>query len=269
MDRQRALSPAPGLGHNQGPPLAATSWNAYCWRKAHKAAWKTPPIEVVRQRCRRADQLGLSYQEYTAHILDRGTHLCALLFTLLGTLIQKTQAIGTELADGFRVLPGVAERLSRLKELKNFVMVDLTGRIRDTLDPRLAGSLVERLNRRCENVIVKHEICLDPHETADAPDQPLANFATQLLRRDGLSAAAAVMVGSSDKDKHCSETARLGKYVSAERFFGWPTGSQDQPRSPATILSPTQSPSGTLSSQHARISRHRRTGPGTHRQVGA
>jgi hypothetical protein len=68
-----------GIGHNLGPPLEddvpARSWGHYCWKRAHKKAWKTPPREVALRRLARAEELGMSYREYTAVILDRGVFL--------------------------------------------------------------------------------------------------------------------------------------------------------------------------------------------------
>ena len=70
--------PAPGIGHNNGPPLEAErpplTWHYFCWRKAHAAAWKTPPREIALARLARAEELGMSYKEYTAIILDTGRH---------------------------------------------------------------------------------------------------------------------------------------------------------------------------------------------------
>ncbi len=72
------------LGHNGGPPLdpdppeedpGAASWRSYCWRRAHKAAWKTPPREIVLRRLERAEALGMTYKEYTLEIMERGRHL--------------------------------------------------------------------------------------------------------------------------------------------------------------------------------------------------
>jgi hypothetical protein len=61
------------LGHNGGPPLEpGTSWRRYCWKKAHAAAWKTPPREIALRRLKRAEELGMSYRDYTAVILDSG-----------------------------------------------------------------------------------------------------------------------------------------------------------------------------------------------------
>jgi hypothetical protein len=69
----------PGLGHNGGPPLEvpedpAASWRLFCWRKAHRAAWKTPPREIALRRLERAEAAGVSYREYTLEILERGRY---------------------------------------------------------------------------------------------------------------------------------------------------------------------------------------------------
>jgi hypothetical protein len=68
----------PGIGHNGGPPLEeefGASWRGYIWRKAHKKAWKTPPREIALRRLARAEELGMSYKDYTLEIMERGKHL--------------------------------------------------------------------------------------------------------------------------------------------------------------------------------------------------
>jgi len=71
----------PAIGHNGGPPLdppedpGAVSWRRYCWHKAHKRAWKTPPREIALRRLQRAEALGMSYKEYTLEIMERGRYL--------------------------------------------------------------------------------------------------------------------------------------------------------------------------------------------------
>ena len=69
-----------GVGHNGGPPLededpGSVSWRSYVWRRAHKRAWKTPPPEVALRRLARAEELGMSYHDYTLEILERGRFL--------------------------------------------------------------------------------------------------------------------------------------------------------------------------------------------------
>jgi len=64
------------LGHNKGPPWdTGVHWRTFAWKKANAAAWKTPPIEVVRRRMARARELGMTYEAYTAVLLDTGKHL--------------------------------------------------------------------------------------------------------------------------------------------------------------------------------------------------
>jgi len=66
-------------GHNGGPPLepeldddpGAVSSRLWCWRRAHKRAWKTPAREIALRRLARAKELGMTYQEYTLEILER------------------------------------------------------------------------------------------------------------------------------------------------------------------------------------------------------
>ena len=71
-------------GHNGGPPLddyRGPPWgkgDAYiflAWRAAHDKAWKAPSHAVMRMRLARAERLGLTYEEYTLEILERGRHL--------------------------------------------------------------------------------------------------------------------------------------------------------------------------------------------------
>ncbi len=77
-----AVPPGPGWpppGHNGGPLLKPDdpneSWRRYCWKRAHKAAWKTPPREIALRRLERAEAAGMTYREYTLEILERGRHL--------------------------------------------------------------------------------------------------------------------------------------------------------------------------------------------------
>ena len=71
------------VGHNGGPPLDEhrPEWgdggigNYFYWKAAHRAAWKNPSPGIVAFRIRKAERLGLTYEEYTLEILERGRHL--------------------------------------------------------------------------------------------------------------------------------------------------------------------------------------------------
>jgi hypothetical protein len=67
------------IGHNGGPPLDEeeddpAGWRLWCWKRAKKKAWKAPR-EIALRRLARAQELGISYREYTLEILERGRHL--------------------------------------------------------------------------------------------------------------------------------------------------------------------------------------------------
>src|SRR5882762_3585378 len=70
-------------GHNGGPPLdehvpewgAGGIGNYFYWKAAHRRAWHNPSPGIVSFRIRNAERLGLTYEEYTLEILERGRHL--------------------------------------------------------------------------------------------------------------------------------------------------------------------------------------------------
>jgi hypothetical protein len=71
-------------GHNGGPPLNEKhrpEWgdggigNYFYWKTAHRAAWHNASRDVMLFRIQRAERLGLTYEEYTLEILERGRYL--------------------------------------------------------------------------------------------------------------------------------------------------------------------------------------------------
>ena len=73
-------------GHNGGPPLNEEhkpEWgegpigNYFYWKAAHRAAWHSASRDVILFRMQRAERLGLTYEEYTLEILERGRYLQA------------------------------------------------------------------------------------------------------------------------------------------------------------------------------------------------
>jgi len=78
-DSLPATESLPTAGHNGGPPLADEprpgGFVYYCWKRAHRAAWRSPGYEIMMRRLKRAEELGMTYREYTAVILDRGVYL--------------------------------------------------------------------------------------------------------------------------------------------------------------------------------------------------
>jgi hypothetical protein len=82
MAEDRNRSPADlaaPAGHNGGPPLDqehTPEWgndgigNYFYWKAAHRKAWKNPSPGVVAFRIRKAERLGLTYEEYTLEFLN-------------------------------------------------------------------------------------------------------------------------------------------------------------------------------------------------------
>lgn len=76
-----------GIGHNGGPPLRekphVPEWGTggfksyFPWRRAHRAAWKSTPREIMIRRDDRAEAIGLTYEEYTLELYERGRYLQA------------------------------------------------------------------------------------------------------------------------------------------------------------------------------------------------
>ncbi len=58
----------PTLGQGRDPALLH-------WKRAHAEVWKKVSPDVMRFRMDKADRLGLTYEEYTLEILERGIHL--------------------------------------------------------------------------------------------------------------------------------------------------------------------------------------------------
>ncbi len=71
-------APPPQAGHNGGPALdepgPGASWRLWCWRLASKRAWAVPR-EVALHRLARAEELGMTYREYSLEIMERGRYL--------------------------------------------------------------------------------------------------------------------------------------------------------------------------------------------------
>ena len=73
------------IGHNGGPPLdePAHEWGNgpfgryFEWKAAVYDAYHGIPVEIAVMRARRAAMLGLTYEEYTLEVLERGRYLQA------------------------------------------------------------------------------------------------------------------------------------------------------------------------------------------------
>ena len=76
--------PLTGPGHNGGPPLEdehlpewgrGGAFTYFAWKSARAEVWKKVPWETMIRRARKAEAIGLTYEEYTLELLERGRYL--------------------------------------------------------------------------------------------------------------------------------------------------------------------------------------------------
>lgn len=199
------------LGHNNGPPLGdiaevAGLMRQYAWRKAHKKAWRTPPIEIIRLRDRAATQLGLSYRDYTAILMDRGHRPRAIFFDLGGTLVgTRMNEIAVDASGRALLMPGVRQKLQRLTDCALFVIAD------DARRGDVLNACIGQVNDLSTSKVLDHLI----RDT----DVTTAERITHLLTKHGIPPAQAILVGDTAEDERCAEDAKLARFFWAWHYF--------------------------------------------------
>ena len=182
------VTPA-GIGHNGGPEMSGVAWRTHCWKTARETLLPTLPIEVVRLRVRRAQELGLEYKTYAGIRATTGRDLIAFLFS--------SNALG--LHRGRDLTGQVQDRLTRMKQV---------GKIGLSVAPLTPDQL----------------LTLAPmlDQSHPAP-RPFAEFAEarQVLRAatGAIPSDAVLLIGSHGGEADWCATARFAGYLSADRFF--------------------------------------------------
>jgi hypothetical protein len=179
------------IGHNGGPTMEpGASWRLHCWRKARTDLLPHLPIEVLRNRVRRAGELGLDYRTYASVRAATGHDVVAFLFS----------------SNALRVLPPIPalpdERAAKLAALV------ACGRIGLALAPLSADSL----------------LAAAPDLDSAYPAPPaLAPFA---VARHALRAALGktpgdqvILVGDTALEAEWCAAGRLAAYLPAGRYF--------------------------------------------------
>lgn len=72
----------PAIGHNGGPPLdGGFAWGDapidvyFAWKRAYDEVWREVSYHTLMRRTRRAEALGLTYEEYVTEIMFNGRYL--------------------------------------------------------------------------------------------------------------------------------------------------------------------------------------------------
>jgi hypothetical protein len=212
-----ALLRRPGIGHNQGPPLDM-SFEGWVWRRAVKAAWKTPPREIALRRMARAEAMGLTYREYTAVLMDRGRSVNTLVFSL-GALVGETRPVwGRNVASALQPQPTVAATFAELKPQHLLVVADryseerlMAGRSEEELRDSLAGFM----GALTPELAVVDSGLRRPRGTPD----PRVAAVNDFLARRFIVGTEAVMVGLGAGEAYVSETCGLALFKFAWDYF--------------------------------------------------
>ena len=215
------------LGHNNGPPIDEPTdrgglERAYSWRQAHKAVWRTPSVEVVKIRTRAAEQLGLSYRDYTSILMDRGRAPNALVFELAGTLVRtRNNEIAIDNRGDVMLMPGVREKLSRLGDCSVFV-IGTQARVREgSLSASDFETCVQQVSEQTGRAITDH--CLgDTGDTKNPTRLPAPATVLQLLNKYLLPPARAVLIGDTVAHEECALRASLARFIWSWRYFADP-----------------------------------------------
>lgn len=182
----------PMIGHNSGRvDEPGKAWRTHVWKKARKDLIGTLPVEVVRLRVKRAQELGLPYKTYAGFRASSGHDLIGFLFSNNALQI---------LRDG-QALP--ADRAGKLNTLRN---TDCTGIAHHPVTPTHLGRMPELARAFAAPRFVV--------SWSEMRDQMRAIVTSQ-----GQPADRFVMIGDTSFEREWAEAARMAGYLQAEDFF--------------------------------------------------
>lgn len=178
-----------GIGHNGGPEMTGISWRTHCWKSARESLLPTLPIEVVRLRVRRSQELGLDYKTYAGIRATTGRDLVAFLFSSNALGLHRGRSVSAQVED-------------RLAEIRQAGKIGLSVA---PLTPDQVQVLVPALD-----------------QSHPAP-RAFASFAEarQVLRAavGNTPSDAVLLIGGYGAEAEWCVSARFAGYLPAERFF--------------------------------------------------
>jgi hypothetical protein len=182
-----------GIGHNNGPEIEGeTSWRRFAWNRARESLLPTLPIEVLRLRVKRAQQLGLPYRTYAGVRAATGRDVIGFLFSSNALRV---------LRDG-QALP--SDRVARLAAL---VGADRTAVVQPplTLDAVLEAAVLDAA-------------CPAPRSTESwvaMRDQIRAIILSRGRPSDGY-----LVIGETALEREWAEAGKTAGFLTGDRYFG-------------------------------------------------
>ena len=181
-----------GIGHNSGRvDEPGQSWRRFVWTKARKDLIGVLPIEIVRQRVRRAAELGLPYKTYAGIRANTGHDLIGFLFS--NNALQV-------LRDGQKMPDDRGSKLAQINGAKRHAVVH-------------------------RPVSVKHLAAMDVLDRAFAAPafadswSEMRDKIKTIATSDGKPADRWLMIGDTAFEREWAEAGRMAGYLAAEDFF--------------------------------------------------
>lgn len=184
-------------GHNGGPELdAPLAWRTHAWRRAREALVPVLPVEVVRLRVRRAQELGLDYRTYAGVRASTGRDVIGFLFS--SNALRALRA-GETLPEDRRLRLGA------------IIDADRTALVQPPLSPVVAARDW-------------------PVEAAVAAPAALLGWPAMrdrvrdILRMRGLPPDGVLVIGETALEREWAEAGRTAGFLSGDRYFGSAAG---------------------------------------------
>ncbi len=190
------------IGHNRGPSLdPGHGWRRYCWQRARQdLLGPALPLEVVRMRMRRAEELGLRYPAYASILRGTGRDIFAFLFT--------TEALGLRLKRRLEMPDAVKARLATIRRAE-----------RTAFAPE--GEAPEPFRIELQEVAGSRFAACAPPPAGDG--WGTARDAISALLRDAqVPGDTVVLIGTEDRHRAWAEAGRLAKFLPAGVYFDPP-----------------------------------------------
>jgi len=191
----------PGPGHNKGPTMEkGQGWRRHCWTKARRNLLPRMPLEVVRIRVRRAQELGLAFATYNTIRTTSGRDIVAFLFSSNALRLHRL----TDTAP--------AMRLDKLKLLQD------CDRLFAAQPPFDADTLTARL--KAGGVPVQGAFAA-PRLT-DSWSAMRQRLKT-VLAKDRIASDAVVIIGDTMLEREWCAAGAMAAFVSADDYFAAPS----------------------------------------------
>jgi hypothetical protein len=182
------------IGHNNGPAMdAGLSYRTHCWKAARAALLPTLPIEVVRLRVKRAQELGLDYKTYASVRASTGHDVVAFLFSSNALRVSLTRP----------VLP--ADRAAKLDQIAK------VGRVALATAPLMPGMLM-----------AGNQMLDAAHPAPGWLDSFAAQTKAIRAAIPGIPGDRVILIGDHGMEAAWCAAGRLAGYLPADRYFSTP-----------------------------------------------